>query len=78
MTITCNKCEGVARLFRASYKASPELGEQKIRDFLVRKQRKDNCAEGVQCLPELQVRKDPSWSIADEYWALQDKNLLGS
>jgi hypothetical protein len=75
---TCNKCEGVVRLFRASYKASPELGEQKIRDFLVRKQRKDGCAEGVQCLPELSVRKEPNMSESDYYYSLQDKNLLGS
>lgn len=65
-------------MFRAAYKASPELGEVKIRDFLVRKQRKDHCADNVTCLPELEVRKDPNMSIADSYWEMQNKNYLGS
>lgn len=78
MTETCNKCRGECRMFRAAYKASPELGEVKIRDFLVRKQRKDHCADNVTCLPELEVRKDPNMSIADSYWEMQNKNYLGS
>jgi hypothetical protein len=65
-------------MFRIAYKYAPELGEQKIKDFLVRKQRKDHCANTVTCQPEVEIRKDPNMSIADSYWEMQDKNLLGS
>lgn len=78
MTQTCNRCSKECSMFRAAYKASPELGEQKIHDFLVRKQRKDHCADNVTCLPEAEIRKDSNMSIADKFWELQDRNLLGS
>lgn len=77
MTV-CNRCSKECSMFRVAYKASPELGEQKIRDFLVRKQRKDHCADEVTCLPEVEIRKEPNMSIADSYWEMQNKNYLGS
>lgn len=78
MTETCNKCDGVVRRFRNFFPNNPELFEAKLRDFLVRKQRKDHCADGVTCLPEMEIRKDPNMSIADSYWEMQNKNYLGS
>lgn len=68
-------------MFRACYKASPELGEQKIHDFLVRKQRKDHCADRVTCQPETEIRQDPNMSIADQLWEWEVRGgnrLLGS
>ena len=78
MTETCNKCRGVVRRFQNFFPDDPELYRKKLADFLVRKQRKDHCADNVQCLPEMEVRKDPNMSIADSYWEMQNKNCLGS
>lgn len=78
MTETCNKCRGVVVRFRNFFPDDPKLFEAKLADFLVRKQRKDHCADNVTCLPEVEIRKEPNMSIADEYYSLQDKNLLGS